>query len=605
MYSNYTIEYGGIVEIMKKNIFICLIIAIFSFFLFTIGAFKVFDNYLYDNMQKTIDRGQSVKKFIVVVAIDDYSLNKIGVWPIPRSYYANLVDILVKEKAKVIAFDINFDSFSAYNEQEDLAFAQSLISANNVILAKDYYQDREKIIIREPIKKLKENAFLAMVDPEIDKDSFIRRYKILAYHDNDTLLYLATQAVMLYKNINLNKLYKSEKSLHLDELQIPLDKYGKMHINFYSSDKGISIVPFTRVLNKEFIEYNPNFFKDKIVLIGATSAYLQDNFPTPVNLNMPGVLIHANALRTIINKEFILQLPNIYFLFFIIIIVFAIYEITIKIGSLKGFITLAILISLLFFLEKTLYQHGLYLECFVLIFSANLAFLSAFFINFISINEEKSRVKKIFKQYVSPNIVEKFITGKEDLTEDGKERMVSVLFADVVGFTSLCEELPPAKVVELLNEVLNVLTEEVFAHNGTLDKFIGDALMAVWGSPTEQPDHAILAVQCAKNMQTAIEELNKKWTVSNNDKSVNIGISISSGIVIAGNIGAKKHKDYTVIGDVVNIGARLQSLTRDGYPIVIDEKTKELIGNSFETKKIDDIIVKGKKNKISAWEIVS
>ncbi len=587
---------------MKKSLFGCIVISVVVFFLYAIGAFKVFDNYTYDNFQRNIDQGSPVEKSIVVVAIDDFTLNKFGVWPFPRSKYAELVQLLNKGGAKVIAFDINFDSYSSYSYDEDLEFSKELANVKNVILARDYYMENNHPVIRDPIKELKDNSTLAMVDPVLDSDSFIRRYKMLSYYKEEAFLYFAVQASMLYENISVNKLRLKDNEFILNNIKIPLDNNGRMLINYYSRDKGISVIPFAHILEPGFLELNPNYFRGKLVLVGSTASYLQDSFPTPVDINMPGVLIHANAIRTILNQEFIQLIPNLYYLFLIMVLVVIVYFKAVEKGSLIGLIISACFFVLIILAQRFMYHYGIYMESAVLLFSLTITYLIAFFVNFLGIKEERNRVKSIFKQYVSPNIVERFIAGEEDLAEKGKERVVSVLFADIVGFTSMCEELPPEKVVAQLNQVLDVLTEEVFKHQGTLDKFMGDALMAVWGSPVEQVDHAELAVECAIKMLVVIEKLNEKW-VKEGNPSLKVGISISSGHVIAGNIGAKKHKDYTVIGDVVNIGARLQPLTREGYSIVIEENTKELVKDKYAVKKIGDIIVKGKKNKVSAWAV--
>ena len=587
---------------MKKSLFICIVISVVVFSLYTVGAFKVFDTYIYDNFQRNIDQGSPAEKSIVVVAIDDFTLNRFAVWPFPRSKYAELVHVLNKGGAKVIAFDINFDSYSGYSYEEDLEFAKEISNAKNVILARDYYMEQNLPVIRDPIKELKNNSTLAMVDPVLDSDSFIRRYKMLAYYKEEAFLYFAVQASMLYENIGINRVRIKDREFILNDIKIPLDNNGTMLINYYSRDKGISVIPFAHVLEPEFLELNPNYFRGKLVLVGSTASYLQDSFPTPVDINMPGVLIHANAIRTILNKEFIQLIPNLYYLFLIMVLVVLVYFKTIKKGSLLGLIISASLFVFLIVAQRFMYHYGVYIESAILAFSLVIGYLIAFFVNFLGIKEERNRVKSIFKQYVSPNIVERFISGEEDLAEHGKERVVSVLFADIVGFTSMCEELPPEKVVAQLNEVLDVLTEEVFKHQGTLDKFMGDALMAVWGSPVEQVEHAELAVECATKMLVAIEKLNEKWLKEGNP-SLSVGVSISSGHVIAGNIGAKKHKDYTVIGDVVNIGSRLQPLTREGYSIVIEEKTKELVKDKYTVKRIGDITVKGKKNKVSAWTV--
>lgn len=587
---------------MKKGVISVVIISVVICLLYFIGTLKTFDNFFFDNYQKNIDTGNPVEKFIVVVAIDDLSLKKFDVWPVARSKYAELVKILNKGGAKVIAFDVNFDSYSGYAYEDDLDFSKQLAKSKNVILARDYYMERNLPVLRDPIKELKDNAVLAMVNPVLDRDSFIRRYTMLAYHRDEALLYFALQASMLYKNINNRELRLNGSKLLLADIAVPLDHNGRMLINYFSGDKGISVVPFSHVLERGFLELNPDYFRNKLVLVGSTASYLQDSFPTPVDINMPGVMIHANAIRTILNKEFITEIPYLYYFCVVLFFVAITYLITIAKGSLIGFIFSGFFMGFILILGNILYKNGIYLEKTALFFSVTASLMFGFFMNFLNIKEERTRVKGIFKQYVSPNIVDRFVSGEESLSERGKERNVSVLFADIVGFTSLCEKFPAEQVVEKLNDVLDVLTEEVFKFEGTLDKFMGDALMAVWGSPVEQENHAELSVSCALSMLEAVKSLNARWGAEGKS-ALDIGISIGSGKAIAGNIGAQKHKDYTVIGDVVNIAARLQPLTREGYSIVIEEKTKELIEGKHPVNKIGDVVVKGKKQKVIAWSV--
>ncbi len=587
---------------MKKGIFISLVIAVLLFSFYSLGTFQVFDRYLYDSYQNNIQLGDNNMESIIVVAIDDLTLDRSKIWPFPRSMYADLVRVLNNGGASVIAFDINFDSYSGYSEKEDRLFAKEIKDAGNVVLARDYYMEKGEPVIRNPIKLFSDNAVLAMVDPVLDDDSFIRRYRLLAYHDDETLLYFALQVYLLHEKISAGSMRVVDRSLQIGDIQIPLDRDGSMLVNYSAVNKGVEVVPFAHVIRKEFLELNPDYFKDKIVLVGSTASYLQDSFPTPVDLNMPGVLIHANAIRTIMGKEYISSLYHLNYLWLVVLSVMSVFLLTVMAGSLLGFIGVGSLLASSMFVVREIYIRGVYIELAVIIAAIVSAYLLGFFMNFLKVRDERTRVKGVFKQYVSPNIVDRFVSGEEDMAEAGKERIVSVLFADIIGFTTFCEDRPPAQVVAQLNEILDVLTEEVFKYKGTLDKFIGDELMAVWGSPVEQLDHAELAVKCAVTMKHAVAKLQEKWKLKG-APILDVGVSISSGQVIAGNIGAKKYKDYTVIGDVVNSASRLQSLTREGYSIVIGEQTKELVEDIFVCENIGDVKVKGKKQKLSAWAI--
>ena len=220
--------------------------------------------------------------------------------------------------------------------------------------------------------------------------------------------------------------------------------------------------------------------------------------------------------------------------------------------------------------------------------------------------ERRARdIRKMFSSYVSKRIVDELIRDPSKAKLGGDRKEITVLFSDIRGFTSFSEKHQPEEVVSLLNEYLGAMTEIVFAHEGTLDKFVGDAIMALWGAPVGQPDHAERAARCALAMIAKLKELQAKWTAEGK-YVIDIGIGINTGDMVVGNMGAEgKKMDYTVIGDNVNLGARLEGLTRKyNNHIIISEYTYEKIKDVVQATELDSVTVKGKEKPVVVYDLV-
>jgi adenylate cyclase len=216
---------------------------------------------------------------------------------------------------------------------------------------------------------------------------------------------------------------------------------------------------------------------------------------------------------------------------------------------------------------------------------------------------EKRKIKNIFSKYLSSNVVEELIKS-EDIKLGGERKEITVLFSDIRDFTSMSEKLTPEEVVSMLNEYLSEMTDIIFANKGTLDKFIGDAVMAVFGSPIFLADHAQRAVRTAVMMIKRLNELNEKW-VKEGKRTLKIGIGINSGEVIAGNMGSLKRMEYTVIGDNVNLASRLESMNKElGTEILISENTYKEVKDIVKVRKFENIKIRGKEESITVYEVL-
>jgi adenylate cyclase len=214
-------------------------------------------------------------------------------------------------------------------------------------------------------------------------------------------------------------------------------------------------------------------------------------------------------------------------------------------------------------------------------------------------------VKRLFSRYVSKDVFDQVLQNPELAELGGKRRTMSVLFSDVRGFTAITERGEPEALVAQLNEYFSRMVEVVFAHRGTLDKFVGDMVMALFGAPLDDEAHADHAVSAALDMVRALDELNRKWQ-SEGRPALGIGIGVNSGEMIAGNIGAETIRSYTVIGDAVNLGARLESLNKDyRTTIIISDRTRRLLRKSYNLRSLGPVTVKGKSESVEIFEVVT
>jgi adenylate cyclase len=335
-----------------------------------------------------------------------------------------------------------------------------------------------------------------------------------------------------------------------------------------------------------------NEFSDKIVLVGASALGLSDMKVTPTSVSMPGVEKHGHVVASLIEGKILEKAPDVLDIFLLLLIGLLLTLVLPRVKAIAG--TIFSIITLTAFAAA---GYFLFLNKGVMI---NMAYpLTEIFLVYIGITaynfaSEESRAKKIkmmFSSYVTERVVDELIKNPEMAKLGGERKEVTILFSDIRGFTSFSESRPPEEVVTQLNEYLGAMTEVVFKHEGTLDKFIGDAIMAFWGAPLDQNNHVELAIRCALHMVDRLSDLQKKWK-SEGKEPFSIGIGLNTGEVLVGNIGIEGKKiDYTVIGDHVNLASRVESLTRTyNADILLTEYTYSMIKDLTDSQKSDKVI---------------
>jgi adenylate cyclase len=525
---------------------------------------------------------------IIIVEIDDESIYKIGEWPFSRDYYATVIKNL--NQSKVIGIDILLDL--PREGDSDLADA---LKTHNVVLAVEY-QDLFSIDGETYAKNiLKPNIALGNAGEDF-KTGFINLNT-----DDDKVTRSFTPSISCNET---HDLFSGVIVREITGIQPDLKK-SRTLINFYAEPRGYEYVSFYDVYNNS--ENLPDF-NEKIVLIGFTASGVDDTFMVPISDKaMPGVEIHANLVQSILTRDYIyyqddISAIGIVFLFALLTGLF-LYRFKIHIAT----VFIAVVFIAYFSLSLLLIfdNYGIIVNILFPLFSISLVYVALVAVYYRT--EEKSRkwITSIFGKYVSPVVIDNLIKNPDRINLGGEKRNITVFFSDIRGFTSISENIAPEELVRLLNEYLTEMTSIIINDQGLVDKYMGDAIMAFWGAPLDQPDHAEMACSSSLEMIDKLRDLQKKWK-KEGIPSFEIGIGLNSGNAIVGNMGSSNRFDYTAMGDNVNLASRMEGLNKIyGTNIIISGNTHKIIKENFETRKLDAVKVKGKKKPILIYELLS
>jgi len=634
---------------------------------------------------------------IVIVGIDERTLQRIGSFPLPRQSYATLVEKLSADGARVIAFDATFptpETNSATqalrhlqsemgssappvliekihqlqaSSDQDGHFAAALKQSGNVVLG-HLFLDHERAKNADPtleeayfnivwakafpqvlkvkskdgrdfdmgqawianggtvaagaeanITKLAEAAAsYGFIDINPDQDGTLRHaLLILRYRDQDFFPSLALQAVREYEQIPDQQIAAYIAENGLERIQ-----FGS-HV-FRPSRDGSAIInyagPYETYRQYSMWDVNagtspPEAFKDKIVLVGATAKAIGDlrNTPFQGGEAYMGVEIHANIIDNILHSSeagrgFLTRgaREEMIDIAFIVLFGLGFGVLFARVPPLYSTLSLILILGLFGWFVYFAFAHGGCWLSFVIpagTLIANYAAITSF--RMIFEEREKRKIRKTFSQYLSPGVIALIEKDPQKYIRPGGEtKDLTVMFSDIRDFTTMSEGLTADELVHLLNEYLGAMTDALFRNYGTLDKYIGDAVMAFWGSPYPQDDHAFRACSCALEMIRCLEGLNHKWE-SEGRKRISIGIGLNTGPVNVGNMGSSKRLAWTVMGDNVNLASRLEGMTKQYRSrIVISEATYREVQHQFVCRDLDKIRVKGKLQPVGIYELL-
>ncbi len=352
---------------------------------------------------------------------------------------------------------------------------------------------------------------------------------------------------------------------------------------------------------------DPEIFKDKIVVIGANvtaGAGLNDNKNTPMVVAHPGVDIQASAIDNILHNDFLKVTPHFVNLLIVILGMLVVYGIIRVYDLFKSIsLTFALLVGYLAF-SAICFYIGVVINVITPVVMFMIMMIIAYIHKFIIENQSKEKVKSAMGKYMSQDVMKRIVMNIDNLGLGGKKATVTVLFSDIRGFTSLSETMSAEQVSEILNEYFTEMEPIVAKHNGIINKFIGDAVMAIFGEPIQDKNHALNAVRCGYEMLVKVKELQRKWA-SEGKPRIEIGVGINTGEVFVGNIGSVNRMEYTVIGDTVNLASRLESYNKIyKTSMLIGSTTYEATKNYIEVIKISDVEIRGKAHKMDIYEVL-
>lgn len=505
---------------------------------------------------------------IIIVAIDDKSIQKIGRWPWDRKVFAEVLGKL--KSAGAIGIDVTFSE----NSKDDEVFRQALLNNPQTVLAAEDNSGQRLL----PAESLRPVSSWGIVNLFSDADNLVRRAGL-----NDS-----------FSAEILKKYYSATGGQGL----IPS---GNMFINYGG---GPGYFPTYSLI--DILEGNkaPDL-SGKIVLIGATAPDLHDEVLTPVShgKSMAGVEVHANILDTVLTGKFLKQESRIVIGLQISVLVLIISVVWGLRGIKQGLVlSVAAVIGYVLSAYRA-FDGGIIRGGFYVLFAIISSTLFSLIYRYISLRKQKQFIQKAFGNYVSKPVMKEIVRNPKSLKLGGEKREMTVLFSDIAGFTTLSENLPPEKLSKALNVYLSRMTEVVFKNNGVVDKFIGDAVMAFWGAPISDPDHAYNACKTALEMQEEIDKLRPELENLGFD-NFSVRIGLNSGDMTVGNMGSDSRFDYTVLGDNVNLSSRLEGLNKEyGTKILIGEGTYELVKDRIEARLIDIVAVKGKKTGVKVYEL--
>lgn len=573
---------------------------------------------------------------VVIVAVDEKSVNEAGRWPWSRTKTAALVEAL--SEARTVALDMVFSE--PQDERSDAALSSAMASGQNVLLGYFFRGDTQTVPEEAALSEIGRSRLNIMseegangpppwpVFPSIEantpaigkgaaglgafntipgEDGLYRDMNLILGYDGGAYQALPVAALGHYLGGDwlIRLAPYGVDAVSLGQLSVPADESGAMTLNFYGPAGSFRTYSAIDVLKGRV---GPETFKGKLVFVGVTEKAVYDIRPTPLDALFPGVELHATAAANILKKDLIIRDGRVIFF------------------DVAATAALPLLLGLLLSrVKRTLAGLGIFI-------ALSLAAVAGEFMLFIFYNikpaviypvlslfgaymsgeayrnlvaEKRSRyLKRAFSSYVSPALVSEILDDPGKLKLGGERREITVLFSDIRGFTGISERFSPEELVEFLNRYLSPMTGIVLEEKGMVDKYIGDAIMAVFNAPVEVEGHAARACAAALRMKEALSSFNSRWE-GTGYPPVEIGIGINTGEAVVGNMGAELKLNYTAIGDTVNLAARLEPMNKEyATTITVSMYTREKAAGRFLFRELDSVRVRGREAPLTIYELV-
>ena len=567
-------------------------------------------------------------KDIVFVAVDEPSVNRFGRWPWNREIIAQGVEKL--KEADIVLTDMIFSEATSPEADAKLADALSNLNASvcgfflrdaatqtKDAATEELLDDSSLDLLQSQVAQHHNPQFVSAPFAEVNildilqsctlsgsfstlaqSDKLFRSYPLAVYYDGTLFPSLGVQAMRLQFNSEIERV--DDRSVSLYNKIIHLSERGFVRLNFYKREQ-YNIVSFLDVLEQKIA---PSYFKGKIVILGITEVGSGDVVSTPVGF-MYGPLLHYTFLSNMLQNHLIIEPKNIpLFLILFFALLPSLLMLFFKKILHRVILNLSIYLVTYGVIRALFVYEMLYIDLFYPLLALSLSAIVVEAFAFSRHERSSKFLKDAFSSYLSENLLDELIHNPKALTLGGEKKELSILFSDIRGFTRLSESMDPVDLVDLLNRYFTPMTHSVLEHNGMLDKYIGDALMAFYNAPIDVEHHADEACLSALEMIEHLKELNSTLE-SEGKKALEIGIGINTADVVVGNMGSESRFNYTVMGDGVNLASRVESLTKKyGVSILITEFSVAKLHKQFLYRVLEPVVVKGKQDAVLLYELM-
>ncbi|HEX2233323.1 MAG TPA: adenylate/guanylate cyclase domain-containing protein [Thermoleophilaceae bacterium] len=559
-----------------------------------VGAYAT--DALGDLERDTVDARFSIRgeqerpRDLIVVEIDDVTFSDTNErWPFPRAMHAKVIDRIAADDPKVIAYDVQFSEPSNEGEEDDLAFAEAIQRA-----------DKRVVLATTEVNRRGEGKFLG-VEEDLLRDLGGRFGNGLFPNDPGGVIRRTSFAIDKLETFGVAAVEVAEgRQVERGEF----DDDGAW-IDYVGSPGTIETISFSRVLNGEA---RRGMFKDKLVVVGPSAPSLQDLHPTSTSGDnlMAGAEIQANAISTVQRDLPLKEQPAAFDIALILLLGLAAPVASLQAPPLRA-LAMALGAGVVFtILVQLLFNGGTIVSFVYPVGTLLLVSVGVLAVHYLTTAFERERMRDMFSRFVPENVVDDVIASADGLRLGGVQREGTVMFSDLRGFTSFAESMPPDQVIEVLNRYLTEMSDAILDHGGTLVAYMGDGIMAVFGAPVPQEDHADRALAAAREMLgPRLDRFNQYLRDEGIGQGFRMGVGLNSGRVMSGNVGSERRLEYTAIGDTTNTAARLEGMTKGtAHMLFLADSTRELLKEEPEDLiYVDEFEVRGRQAKIKLWSL--